>query len=114
MIHGANNATKVRVAITKNPKTTSLFLRKSLLITNPGIHDRIDGIGEEIDQDVTQRNREDAALQQRVIACINRLNRQAAEPRPGEYRLGNDGSCQQRTRLKPEDRIGRASCRERV
>ena len=86
------------------PRNASLFFPKKLVIPYAWIHDRIEGVGQEVDEDITERDRENTALKQGVIPGIDRLNRQPPQPRPCENRFRNDRARQQCTSLKAKYR----------
>src|SRR5215467_12557047 len=60
--HGAKIADTVNATTIVKPTSASLFLRKNSIIPNAGIHDRIKQIRRKIDEDVSQRDRQEASL----------------------------------------------------
>src|ERR1700733_7775376 len=62
--------------------------RTSAAMANPGIDEAIDEIDDQIDQDDDSGDEEHAALQRRIIAPADRVDKPMAYPWPGEDCLG--------------------------
>ena len=78
-------------------------LHVAIMKRTRGIDQRVDEVGEKIDEHVGDRDQQDAALQQRIVARLDGLHGQAADARPGENRFGDDGAGEQRAELQAED-----------
>src|SRR5207302_9871643 len=57
---------------------------------SPGVEDAVEQIDHEVDHDEDDRGEEDRALHDRVVTVVDGLDGEAADPRPGEDRLGDD------------------------
>src|SRR2546422_635360 len=71
--------------------------------SNSRVEVGVDHVDEEVDEDKRRREEEHRRLHHRIVAVVDRLDRQAADTRPGEDRLGDDGAPEQRAELDPDD-----------
>src|SRR5262245_31473998 len=92
----------VSTATITNPAIANLFFLKNSVIPDAGVHDGIEQIGDEIDEDIRERDRQDAPLYEWIIAGVDRLNRQPSQARPGKHRLRDDCAGEQDSCLKPQ------------
>ncbi len=60
-----------------------------------GVEHRIEHVDHEIDDDIRAREHEDDALDHRIVAAQDRVDRQAAEAGDGEHALGDDDAADQ-------------------
>src|SRR5581483_1923656 len=74
------------------------------VIAHARIDELVNEIGGEIYQNVGERDRQHAALHQRIIARLNRLHGQAPDAGPAENRFGDDRSGEQAAELQAQDR----------
>ena len=65
---------------------------RCVLLPNPRVRHRVQDVRQEIHGDVRQADRQNAALDQIVIAIRDGLDGQAADAGPGEDGFGNDGA----------------------
>ena len=81
----------------------------SRTITHSGSADRGGRrpVDQQVHRHVGDRDQQDAALHQRVVAEADRLNQQPADARPREDRLGDDRAGQHGAELQAEDRDDR-------
>src|SRR5687767_11610993 len=80
-------------------------------IAEPRVEHAMDQVRRGVGEEIGERDREHAALDQRVVARVDGLHDEAAEPGPGEDGLGDDGARQEPTGLEAGDRDHR---RQRV
>src|SRR5688500_6348444 len=95
--HGAATATAASSSTKTPPATTNLWVRwrsrgsataaaaSGSAGTDAGIEDAIDHVYDEIEHDEHRRRQEDARLHHRIIAVVDRLDRQPSDARPGEH-----------------------------
>jgi hypothetical protein len=69
-------------------------------ITDSRVHDVIKNIRKEVHHKIGRGNDENAALDQRVVSRLDGLNREAADPRPRENSLCDDGAGKETPELK--------------
>src|SRR3989454_321035 len=72
-----------------------------------GIEESIDQVDAEIDHDEEHGGQEHRALHDRVIAVVDRLDREPPDARPREHRLRHHGPAEQGAELEPGDRDDR-------
>src|SRR5690349_21083100 len=60
-------------------------------------------IGQQIHRHIRDRDEQDAPLNERVIAKVDRLNQQPSDSRPGKDRFGDDGPGEHGPELQPDD-----------
>src|SRR5262245_39721180 len=72
--------------------------------TGAGIEEAIEQVDGEVDDDEGDGREEDRALHDRIVAVVDRLNRQAADAGPREHGLGDDGTAEQCPELQRGDR----------
>src|SRR5262245_11640326 len=63
---------------------------KSGLVPDPGVEVGIENIDQQVDDQKQSSKKQHHTLRHRIVAKSDRLDGQAAEARPTEYRLGND------------------------
>src|SRR6266481_9919723 len=80
--HGANSAVTVSVTKVMKPAAASLFFRKNSVISDTRIHDRVHNVRGQVDQDVRQRNCQNAALHQWIISREDCLDSEPAQTGP--------------------------------
>src|SRR2546425_5192350 len=98
-IVGAKNAVATsRRRIARPKKSANLFA-----IGNPRVYEAIDDVGHKVDQEIRSSDHENTSLNQGIVPCLDRLNREAAKPRPGEDGLGDDRSCEKSAKLESYD-----------
>src|SRR2546428_6965016 len=74
------------------------------LVLDAWVDGGVEDVGEQIDPHHDDRDEEADALDDRVVARLDRLVDPETDTRPGEDRLGEDLAGQQATNLKPDDR----------
>ena len=71
--------------------------RTALLdLSDARVHQRVNHVGQQIDDDVRNRDRQETALHQRVIAGQNRLHHHAADARQRKHLFDDDGAADRR------------------
>src|SRR5712692_8049498 len=106
-IHGASTASTAMTATSPRPKRAELLLRNmrtTSVIADARIEDGIEEIDDEVDEHEARGDEEHAALDEGIVARLDRAHHHGAEPRPGEDRLCQDGSAQEKAHLKPQHR----------
>src|SRR3989441_2702508 len=71
--------------------------------SDPRVEVGVEQVHDQVDEHERGREEKDRRLHHRVVAVVDRLNRQAADARPGEDRLGDDRAAEQRAKLDPDD-----------
>src|SRR5436190_10012901 len=82
-------------------------LRRESFEADPWIEHPVCEIGDEVHRDVGHRDEQDAALHERIVARVDRLNQQAADAGPREDGLGDDRAREHRAELEADDRHDR-------
>src|SRR5215472_472446 len=108
-ISGAATAATIKSATNAAPPAASARVRRARLGAGSAradarIEEAIDQVDAEVDHDEEHGRDERGALHDRVVAVVDRLDREAADARPGEHRLGHDGAAEQGAELEPRDR----------
>src|SRR5215471_17175332 len=111
-ISGAAAAAAIKSATNTAPPAASARVRRVRLGARSAradarIEEAIDEIDEEVDRDEQQGRDEHGALHDRLAAVVDRLDREAADARPREHRLGDDGAAEQGAELEPGNRDDR-------
>src|SRR2546425_9633301 len=75
--------------------------------TETGIEDAIEHVDQEVDDDERRGGQEHRALHDRIVAVVDRLDRQPADPRPREDGLRHDRAGEKLTELEAGDRDDR-------
>src|SRR5437899_3145905 len=57
-------------------KAGARFARSLSFEADPGIEETVGQVGEQVHRDVGDRDEEDAALHERIVACVDRLDQQ--------------------------------------
>src|SRR5687767_11947171 len=139
--HGASAAAPSSAATSTRPTTASRFRRNCRQARLPGapsasrgaaaiatawlaisalsgdarVERAVGEVHEEVDEDEGQREDQHRTLEKHVVAREDRLDHEAAEPRPGEYRLGEDGAAHELAGLESEQgEHGNGGVAERV
>ncbi len=76
-------------------------------ISDPRIDHRIENVDGEVHQDVGKAEQQHDALDDRVVAAQDGIDREAAEPGNGEYALGDHGAADQERDADADDRHDR-------
>src|SRR5262249_2406488 len=79
--------------------------RRSVFDTR--IEVRVEDVDEEVDEDEGEGDGEDGALDHRVVAALDGVEGEAADPGPGEDVLDDDDTTEHEGELQPEDGDGR-------
>src|SRR6476660_3108458 len=72
------------------------------LSTNAGVGQRVEEISHEVHGYVSEADHEDAALDEIVVAAADGADGEAADSGPGKNCFGNNGSGEQRAKLKSD------------
>src|SRR5206468_3538095 len=110
-------ATRPRVAPTSPPTITappaaSPRVRRARLGAGSAradarIEEAIEQVDAEVDHDEQHGRDEHGALHDRIVAIVDRLDREPSDAGPGEHGLGDDGAAKQGAELEPGDRDDR-------
>src|SRR5207237_8061274 len=84
--------------VTANLLTDLAFRR-----LDPRIEAAVGEVREQVGGHVTDGDDQNASLHERVIAALDRLQREPADSRPGDDGLGDDRASEQATELQAED-----------
>src|SRR6266480_2254958 len=87
------------------PETGARRLRSSQ--ADPRVEVRVEHVHDEVDEDERGGEQEDRRLHHGIVAVVDRLHRQAPDPRPREDRLGDHRAAEERAELDPDDRDDR-------
>src|SRR5579862_4092850 len=79
----------------------------SISVPDARVEERIAQIDQEVDQHIGGREYEDDALDDRVVAPEDGVDREAPEPGDGKHRLGDDDAADQQRDADPDDRHDR-------
>src|SRR5437899_304572 len=71
--------------------------------SDAGIEEAIDQVDAEVDHDEEHGGQEHRALDDGVVAVVDRLDREPADARPREHRFRHHGAAEQRAELEPGD-----------
>src|SRR5919108_5846419 len=74
---------------------------------DPRVDHRVEEVDQQVDEDEGRGHDQHAAADERVVARVDRLDGEAAEPRPGEDRFGEDRPAEEEAELQPDDRQDR-------
>src|SRR5262249_4175014 len=100
---GSTWATSGPTIAASAPKTTMTAPIRSMSVeTNARIQKPVHDVGDEVHRDVGDRDEENAALHERIVAERDRLDQQPTDARPREDGLGDDGARQHGAELQPE------------
>src|SRR5262245_15890677 len=100
-IRGAASAATISRATNAAPPTASARVRRARRAgtrsarADARIEEAIDQVDAEVDHDEQDGRDEHGALHDRVVAVVDRLDRQAPDARPREHRLGDDGAAEE-------------------
>src|SRR5512145_2300636 len=116
-IQGAAAATTISASTNRPPAMTSRRVRRAPAPPrasaagaagtsagpDAGIEEAIDHVDQEVEDDEEHGGEEHHGLHDRVVAAVDRLDRQSPDPRPREDGLGDDGTAEQGAELQPGD-----------
>src|SRR4030042_1129900 len=97
----ANPATAPRWRATR---LATVLLTVRSLIPDPRVEAGVQQIRQEVHGHRAKSDEQDASLDQRVIPGVDRLDGEAADPGPGEDRLGDDTAGKERADLQAHHR----------
>src|SRR5436190_13951645 len=103
-IAGPTSAATIAIETMRRP--TLIIIGRSLE-ADPRIQPAVRQVRYEVDEHVGDRDEQNAALHQRVVAEADRLDQQPPDARPRENRLRDDRPGQHRAELEPDDRDDR-------
>src|SRR5687768_15427349 len=103
MISGPTTAINRRSATTTSPKFARRFICLQLLHPDSWIEPAIEHVGERVHHHVRDRDHEEAALRERVVSLVDRLDEEAAESGPVEDDLRDDRAGEKHAELEAED-----------
>src|SRR5437867_12529271 len=106
---GAASAATTRSATNTAPPAASPRVRRARLGAGSAradarIEEAIEQVDAEVDHDEQHGRDEHGALHDRIVAIVDRLDREPSDAGPGEHGLGGDGAAKPGAEPEPGDR----------